>query len=49
MNWEYDYCSSECYYASKKEAFEKIAAKYGIDPEQMDDLASDLSEWVEHY
>ena len=49
MNWEYDYCSSECYDASKEEAYRQICAKYKIDPTLIEDLASDLSEWVQHY
>lgn len=49
MNWEHDYCSAECHEASKREAFERISKKYGIDISKMDDLFSDLSEWVEHY
>lgn len=49
MNWEYDYCSSECYTEAKNEAFKKIAEKHGIDESKIEDLASDLGEWVEHY
>jgi hypothetical protein len=49
MNWENDYCSAECHEASKREAFERISKQYGIDPTKMDDLFSDLSEWVEYY
>ena len=49
MNWEHYYCSSECYHASKDEAYQQICVTYKIDPKIIEELASDLSEWVEHY
>jgi len=44
--WEWDYCRLECFELARDAGFRAAAAKYGIAPEKMNDLASDLSEWI---
>jgi hypothetical protein len=48
-DWEWDYCSNECYHKAKEEGFRKVAEKYGIDPEKIEEVADDLSEWIYSY
>lgn len=44
--WEWHYCRLECFELARDAGFRAAAAKYGIAPEKMNDLASDLSEWI---